>query len=107
MSARAVVQDDWMRNGIKVAVVLRSSDHDHDVIHWGAEVRREPNTPAAEQDDSAWLRLDEDAGRALYEALARHYGGISVDAASLRKDYDAERKRVDTFISHLTKAATS
>ena len=35
-----------------------------------------------------------DSGRALLEALTRHYNGAE-DTRALRKDYDAERKRVD------------
>lgn len=35
-----------------------------------------------------------DSGRALLEALVRHYNGAE-DTRQLRKDYDAERKRVD------------
>lgn len=40
------------------------------------------------------LLLSDDMGRALLDALSAHYGGHS-DVRSLRKDYDAERKRVD------------
>lgn len=35
-----------------------------------------------------------DTGRALLEALVQHYQGAE-DTRQLRKDYDAERKRVD------------
>lgn len=35
-----------------------------------------------------------DTGRALLEALVRHYNGAE-DTRALRRDYDAERKRVD------------
>lgn len=35
-----------------------------------------------------------DSGRALLEELTRHYNGAE-DTRQLRKDYDAERKRVD------------
>lgn len=35
-----------------------------------------------------------DSGRALLEALVRHYNGAE-DTRALRRDYDAERKRVD------------
>lgn len=47
------------------------------------------------------LFLPNDAARALYEALADHYGHAGHDIRALRKDYDAERKRVDQFISAL------
>lgn len=35
-----------------------------------------------------------DSGRALLDALTRHYHGAE-DTRALRRDYDAERKRVD------------
>lgn len=35
-----------------------------------------------------------DSGRALLDALTRHYEGAE-DTRTLRRDYDAERKRVD------------
>lgn len=35
-----------------------------------------------------------DSGRALLEALTRHYNGAK-DTRALRRDYDNERKRVD------------
>lgn len=40
------------------------------------------------------FRLPFDSGRALLEALVRHYNGAE-DTRALRRDYDAERKRVD------------
>lgn len=44
------------------------------------------------------LRLEQDMARALYEALADHFGHAGHDIRALRKDYDAERARVDKFI---------
>ena len=52
--------------------------------------------------DAEPLRLEEDAARAVYEALAEYFGGSGHDTVALRRDYDAERKRVDRFIDHLT-----
>lgn len=40
------------------------------------------------------FRLPSDAGRALLDALMRHYNGAE-DTRALRRDYDAERKRAD------------
>ena len=40
------------------------------------------------------FRLPWDAGRALLDVLTRHYNGAE-DTRALRRDYDAERKRVD------------
>ena len=56
-------------------------------------------------DDSerATLRLDESEARALYDALAEFFGHAGASTQALRRDYDAERRRVDRFIDHLTK----
>lgn len=48
-----------------------------------------------------FLRLPEDAARALYDALGEHFGGTS-DVRQLRADLYAERQRVDRFIDFLT-----
>lgn len=40
------------------------------------------------------LTLDDDAGRALLDELTRYYHGAD-DTRALRRDYDAERSRVD------------
>jgi len=46
------------------------------------------------------LTLDDDSAHALLDALTRHYQGAE-DTRALRRDYDAERKRVDLLIGHL------
>ena len=51
------------------------------------------------------MRLPENAARALLDALSKHFGGTT-DVMSLRRDYDAERKRVDRMIDHLTRGGT-
>lgn len=45
-----------------------------------------------------------DSGRALLEALTRHYNGAE-DTRQLRKDYEFERQRVDSLIGALTRIA--
>ena len=99
--AQAHVEYDPMRFGVRMAVTRYAGECKTQVITWGelamATVDRNMSVP-----DDAWLHLDEDIARAMYEALARHFGG-SPDALSMRKDYDAERKRVDQFIAHLTR----
>ena len=52
------------------------------------------NTPPPE------LHIEEDVAKALLEALAEHFGG-TVDTRTLRKDYLAERARVDKLIEKL------
>lgn len=51
------------------------------------------------------LRIPVDAARALYDALAQHFGGTS-NSKQLRADYDAERKRVDKLTDAVLKIAT-
>lgn len=45
-------------------------------------------------DPAPTVQLPYDSGRALLEELTRYYQGAE-DTRQLRKDYDAERKRVD------------
>jgi hypothetical protein len=40
------------------------------------------------------MRLSDEYGRALLDALTRHYHGAE-DTRALRRDYDAERARAD------------
>ncbi len=46
------------------------------------------------------FRLSDEHARALLETLTRHYQGAE-DTRALRRDYDAERGRVDGLIGHL------
>lgn len=52
-----------------------------------------------------YLQMSEDAARALYEALAERFGGTSHDTRALRRDYDAERARVDKLTDVVTAIA--
>jgi hypothetical protein len=88
---------DYMHRGIKIAwsrgeppgaveysngrEVTQQTDH-------GVEVNVDP------------LTLRDDMARSLLAALLRHYNGAD-DARMLRKDYDAERARVDRLIGAL------
>jgi len=67
-------------------VTFTMADHDEAVVL--------PGRPS--------LTLDDDLGKALLDELAGYYGGTG-ELRSLRKDYDAERARVDKFIAHLTR----
>jgi hypothetical protein len=46
------------------------------------------------------LVLEDDEARALLDALTRHFHGAE-DTRALRRDYDAERQRVDKMINAL------
>jgi hypothetical protein len=101
-TARAIVEHDFARDGVKIGLALDRNPTTR-VIRWGDPIVSILE-PGAAMPDDGWLRLDGDAARALYEALADHFGHSGHDARALRKDYDAERGRVDQFIKHLTKA---
>lgn len=47
--------------------------------------------------DRPTLFLPDNHARALLDALSAHYGGTS-DTRTLRRDYDAERARVDKML---------
>ena len=52
------------------------------------------------------LTLTDDEARSLLDSLTRHYHGAE-DTRALRRDYDAERERVDKLISMLGMLAQS
>lgn len=52
--------------------------------------------------ERATLRIEEEEAHALYEALGDYFGHGGASTQALRRDYDAERKRVDRLIDHLT-----
>lgn len=106
MTTKAIVQDDWQRDGIKVAVI-RERHGRRELLTWTlGEVRvlEEATYDRPEDDPESYLHIQEDDARALYEALADHFGHAGHDIRALRKDYDAERKRVDGLIAHIVKA---
>ena len=94
MPLKAHIADDLMRAGIKVVFVWEADglrrvyspgDHRVQIVQPGAEPEIEP------------LHLGDDEARVLYEALGRYLGGTD-DTRALRKDYEAERARVDKLI---------
>lgn len=104
MVSKAIVKDDWERDGIKVAI-LRDHGSVRELLTWTVGEIRVLDHESAERpedDFESFLHIQEDDARALYEALADHFGHAGHDIRALRKDYDAERGRVDKFIAHLT-----
>lgn len=101
MPARSRAEFDPMMMGVRLAVSLWGREGESCVLTWPQQPHRAVVREGAEPDDDTWLRLPEDAARAMYEALAQYFGGAA-DSATLRRDYDAERARVDVFIRHLT-----
>lgn len=101
--ALARVEYDYRIDG--PAIYVR---RDRDVMVNFAEVEyKRIGHHEAPADDVQPLRLDNDTARALYETLADYFGGSGHDTRALRKDYDAERKRVDRLIDHLTATPTT
>lgn len=104
--ARAHVEFDPNYGGLRVAM-FPSPDTLLRWPHYGNQVRQHltENAPATVDDateTSPWLRLDERLARALYESLGDYFGHSGNDTRALRRDYDAERARVDKLITHLT-----
>ncbi len=99
MTARAIVRDDLLRRGVTVVLGRLLPD--------GAVSIQRPNgmveyaSGAMVDEGEPTLRIDEDMARALLDALAEHFGGTA-EVQTLRKDYLAERARVDLLIKHLT-----
>jgi hypothetical protein len=94
-------QTDLLRRYIDFWVGHRT---DQCIIQTFGDGTRETTFVGRENDTESSPRpsfsLDEDEARALLQALVRHFDG-GEDTRSLRKDYDAERKRVDLLIDKL------
>lgn len=103
---KAHIEDDWQRDGIALALIRDAGNRERTLYDFSGVMLHnyDPASPERINDD-ARLRISNEAARALYEALADHFGHAGHDARALRRDYEAERKRVDTFIAHLTKEA--
>ena len=80
------------RGAEQVGWELRLPDGDWTRPSEGADLGADPGPT---------FHLRDEEARALLEALIRHYQGAE-DTRSLRKDYDAERARVDKFIDVFT-----
>ena len=106
MRTEAHVSIDFVGQGIKVALIRRNGDEIRALKDLGAADRFpiwESIDPATET--PIGIRIPDDVAKALLDALLDHYRG-GHDARELRKDYDAERARVDIFIKHLTAGAS-
>jgi len=93
-----VVYDSPFNRSLAVVLGQRTPDGTRAVVGitgGGPEVEFVPEAATAPT-----LSIPVDAARALYDALAQHFGNTS-DARQLRRDYDAERGRVDKLIGHL------
>lgn len=94
-----VEMTDPLRRYVGIHLGQLLPDNGLEVVSFGeGTVKRVPENESA---GPAGLKLRVDQGLALMQALNAYYGGIE-DARSLRKDYDAERARVDKLLAHLT-----
>jgi len=100
MTARAYVETNWMNRGVSIWLG-NDTPAGSEVVDFAA-VSVQRNVDPAVQPDATPLRLSNEQARALYGALADHFGHNGTDTRALRKDYDAERARVDLFIAALT-----
>lgn len=64
----------------------------HDGVHLVTTVEPEPP-----EDYRPALTVSDSMGLLIVRELTRHYGGVE-DTRSLRRDYDAERARVDKML---------
>lgn len=101
MTARARVDADFERDGVSIWLG-RAGDRSITVVEPVQIVMRTQAADEAYAVSEPALRLPEDLARALLDALAAHFGGVS-EVQTLRKDYLAERARVDKMIDHLTR----
>lgn len=100
MTARALVTDGFPSQSVHIMLGRVFPDGSSEVVR-PADLTFERTPPhAAGVTQDASLTLPEDMARELLDALLRHFGG-SAETQTLRKDYDAERRRVDKLIDVL------
>ena len=99
MPFRAHVQTDLSRFDGLAVYLAREGEGERFALGQPTEVVFSETDPHVQQEPT--FRMPEAVARALLDALAAHFGGTS-DVQTLRKDYLAERARVDKLIGHLT-----
>ncbi len=97
-----LAREPWLRG---IGIYVREWDADSRTISvlspqgvWTSITEGEQYEPT--------LRLDDDAARSLMYELSKMYGGGD-DTRQLRKDYDAERGRVDRLMATVSEIAAS
>lgn len=96
-TARAIVERDF--RGVRLAV---SPGGDHVYLWPQSHVVKSLDEGTGMPSD-AWLPLTEDTARAIYEALAEHFGLVGSTALlkAQNESLGIERGRVDKLIGHL------
>lgn len=96
-----VVSEDFARGGINVVIGIRGrSESDSTVVVTQLSTDYHKTQALEPHVVAPAIFLSDEIARPLLDALAAHYGG-SGDTRMLRRDYDAERKRVDTLVEAL------
>jgi hypothetical protein len=99
------ISEDMLADGISVYVTEKHETTPRRLLHVAQGGRQtgwaelDPHG-AASENAAPTIRLTDDQGRALLDALLRHYQGWS-EQHTLRTDYLAERKRVDDLIANM------
>lgn len=103
---RAFIREDLLGMSLGIALIQESDGLPRRIlriVEGGTDtVYRWEDLPDPPTPDivAPTFQLGDSEARALLEALARHYAGAA-DVRALRRDYDAERKRVDLLTSAL------
>ena len=109
MTSKAHVETDFIGDGIQLMVATKIQDG-RLVRVWETNgesvfVRSgEAAVSVGPQGHMPFLRLSDEEGRAIYQALGEYFGTQVSDNRLLRQDYEAERARVDKFINSLVKS---
>ena len=105
MTTQAHVKVEWERDMVGIAVLRELGHGRRELLQWDipAIQTREADDSYREEQEQDRLHIREDDARAIYEALADHYGHSGHDTRALRKDYDAERARVDRLLMWVTR----
>jgi hypothetical protein len=109
---RAYVHENYTGFNVDISLVMHPEpgciDMKPRILHFGdAENWRSlswDEIDPAEAVDRPTFRLDHEQARAVLDALTSHFHGAE-DTRALRRDYDAERKRVDQLTGALSTLA--
>ena len=98
MVVRVYIDNDFIGDGIRV-LVGRTTGADRLMYVRGGEDTEfiESGLVSSTVEVPQFARIPDDVGMALRDALIVHYGGAP-ETQWLRKDYDAERGRVDKLM---------
>jgi hypothetical protein len=99
MAVRAHIRENMPLMGVEVLLFDKSGDSGPALV-WAPGSSERHLSRLDTVPDVEPLHLRDDEARALLAALQQHYSGAE-DTRALRRDYDAERKRVDLLIDKL------